>query len=157
MDNIGGAEIVSLTLTQKLQADFYSTNINQDKIKKLGFDKIKIRSIGRVPINAPLRQQLSLWRFSRLNIKNKYQSYIISGDWAVSVAKYNQPNIWYVHSPIREIWDLYEYTIKHNVPKIGWWFFDLWVYYNRYLNKKYVKNNDKIICNHPILKKNKNI
>lgn len=147
LDNIGGAEIVSLTLAQELGADIYSTNFNQDKINKLGFQNIKIKSIGQVPINAPIRQQLSLWRFSKLNLKNKYKHYIISGDWAVSASKNNKPNLWYVHSPIREIWDLYDYTKKHNVPKIGWWLFDLWVIYNRYLNKKYVKNIDIITCN----------
>ena len=74
MDNIGGAEIVSLTLAKELNADFYSTNICKEKINKLGFKNIPIKSIGRVPINAPLKQQLSLWKFSRLNLNTKYKN-----------------------------------------------------------------------------------
>lgn len=147
MDNIGGAEIVSLTLARELDADFYSTNIDREKINKIGFSDIQLKSIGRVPNNAPWRQQLALWRFSRLNLKKKYKFYIISGDWAVSAASHHQPNLWYVHSPIREIWDLYEYTRKHSVPLFGRWLFDLWVNYNRYLNKKYVKLINDIACN----------
>ena len=147
MDNIGGAEILTLTLAKELNADIYTTNFDQEKITKMGFDNINIFSIGRVPINPPLKQQLSLWRFNRLNLKNQYDFYIISGDWAVSSAKHHQPNLWYAHSPIREIWDLYEYSKKNYVPKIAWWLFDWWVKYNRYLNKKYVKNVDKIVCN----------
>ncbi|MFA6422517.1 MAG: glycosyltransferase [Candidatus Buchananbacteria bacterium] len=147
LDNIGGAEILSLTLARELNADLYSTNISREKINKLGFSQVNLISIGGVPINAPFKQQMSLWRFSRLNLKKKYDYYIISGDWAVSVACHNRPVLCYIHSPIREIWDLYEYTKKNNVPRLGWPVFDFWVKYNRYLNKKYIKNVDTVICN----------
>ena len=60
MDNIGGAEMVGLTLARELKADFYSTNIDEDKIKKMGFADIRLESIGRVPVNAPFRQQAAL-------------------------------------------------------------------------------------------------
>ena len=106
MDNIGGAERVGLILARELKADFYTTNIDEEKIKKMGFSNIKLKSIGKVPINAPFRQQIALWRFRLLNLKNKYDYYIIDGDWAMSGAVKNKPNLWYVHSPIREIWDL---------------------------------------------------
>ena len=32
MDNIGGAELVGLLLARELNADFYTTNINKEKI-----------------------------------------------------------------------------------------------------------------------------
>jgi glycosyltransferase involved in cell wall biosynthesis len=82
-----------------------------------------------------------------LNLKNKYDFYIIDGDWAVSGACNNHPNLWYVHSPIREIWDLYQYAKKNIVPIFLWPFFDLWVFYNRYLNKKYADKVDIFVCN----------
>jgi len=147
LDNIGGAEIVTLTLARELDADIYTTNINWEKIKKMGFSDIKLKSIGKVLINAPFRHQLALWRFRKLNLKNKYDFYIIGGDWAMSGAVNNKPNLWYVHSPIREIWDLYKYIRENNVPLPLRPIFDIWVYYNRYLNKKYVQEVDKIICN----------
>ncbi len=147
MDNIGGAEIVGLTLARELNADLYSTNIDEEKIKKMGFSDIKLRSIGKIPVNAPFRQQAALWRFRRLNLKGRYDFFIIDGDWAVSGAVNNKPNLWYVHSPIREIWDLYRYTRQNIVPRHMRWVFDGWVYYNRYLNKKYIKDVDKIACN----------
>jgi glycosyltransferase involved in cell wall biosynthesis len=147
MDNIGGAEIVCLTLARELGADIYTTNINKDRIEKLGFSDIKLKSIGRVPLNAPFRHQFALWRFRKLNLKNRYDFYIIGGDWAVSGAVNNKPNLWYVHSPIREIWDLYEYVRQNLVPWFARSFFDLWVKYNRYLNKKYIMHVDKLVCN----------
>jgi hypothetical protein len=45
MDDIGGAEIVGLTLARELKADIYSTNINHKAIEKMGFSDIKIRSM----------------------------------------------------------------------------------------------------------------
>jgi len=147
MDNIGGAERVGLTLAKELKADFYTTNIDEEKIRKMGFSDIKLKSIGKVPINAPFRNQAALRRFRKLNLGDKYDFYIIGGDWAVSGAVNNKPNLWYVHSPIREIWDLYKYTRENNVPLPLRPIFDIWVHYNRYLNKKYVQEVDKIVCN----------
>jgi glycosyltransferase involved in cell wall biosynthesis len=147
MDNIGGAEIVGLTLARELKADFYSTNIDREKVNKMGFSDVNLISIGKIPINPPFRQQIALLRFRNFKPKKKYDYYIIDGDWAMSGCMKNKPNLWYVHSPIREIWDLYKYT-RQNV--VIWWkrpIFDLWVKLNRYLNKKYVKQVNKIACN----------
>ena len=49
MDNIGGAEIVCLTLARELNADLYTTNIDPDNIKKMGFGDVlpRIKSIGK--------------------------------------------------------------------------------------------------------------
>lgn len=149
LDNIGGAEIVGLTLLRELGASLYTTNIDKEKIIKMGFSDVlpKIYSIGKIPINAPFKQQLALWKFRKLNLKNKYDFYIIDGDWAISGAVNNKPNLWYVHSPIREIWDLYEYTRNNNVPFLLRWVFDIWVFLNRKLNKKYANEVNAIVCN----------
>lgn len=147
MDNIGGAEMVCLALAQELGADFYTTNIDTEKIEKMGFSGVNLISIGKISINAPLRHQMALHKFRKLNLGKKYDFYIIAGDWAISAAVNNRPNLWYVHSPIREIWDLYDYTRQHIVPFAFRPAFDLWVRYNRYLSKKYVANVDKIVCN----------
>jgi len=146
LDNIGGAEIVGLTLARELKADVYTTNIDREKIKKMGFEDIPIYSIGKVPINAPFKHQLAFLRFRFLNLK-KYDAYIIDGDWAMSGAVKNHPNIWYVHSPIREIWDSYEYVRNELVPWYARWPFDIWVCLNRHFNKKYLKKVDCLVCN----------
>jgi len=149
LDNIGGAEIVTLTLARELNADIYTTSISKEKIRKMGFSGIlpRIKSIGKVPTNAPFRQQLTLSKFRNLNLKDKYDFFIIAGDWAVSAAVNNKPNLWYVHSPCRELYDLYNYTRKHIVPLYLKLVFDMWVFYNKKLIEKYVRNVDDIICN----------
>lgn len=149
LDNMGGAEIVALTLARELNADVYTTNVDSLKIAKMGFSDVisRIKSLGRVPVNAPFRHQIALWKFRRLNLGKKYDFYIIAGDWAVSAAVNNKPNLWYVHSPIRELWDLYGY-VRNNL--VSWWkrpLFDIWVLVNRFLNQRYVGNVQKIVCN----------
>ncbi len=151
MDNIGGAEKVALVLAENLKADLYTTNFSLGKIQKMGYSDVRIRTIGKIPLNAPLRQQLALIRFRKLKLD--YDFYIVGGDWAMSAAVNNKPNLWYVHSPIREIWDLYSYTRQHNVPMLARPVFDAWVSYNRYLNRRYAKHVNQIACNSENTKK----
>jgi len=146
LDNIGGAEIVTLTLARELNADVYTTNINYEKIEKMGFKGLNIFSIGKVPLNAPFRQQIAFWKFRKLNLGKKYDFYIISGDWAMSGVVNNKPNLWYAHSPLNEIWQFRDYVRSILEP----WkkpIFDIWVAYNRYLDKKYIKHAQIIVCN----------
>src|SRR3989344_1272799 len=152
MDNIGGAEKVGLLLAREIKADIYTTVTNKEFIKKMGFN-IPIKTIGWIPVNAPFRQQMAQIRFRNLNLKREYDYYFIEGDWSLSGAINNKPSIWYVHSPIREIWDLYEYTRKNNVPYYARQIFDMWVKYNRRVNIAYSNHVSKIICNSENTKK----
>ncbi len=106
MDNIGGAERVALTLAESLGADIYTTNIDRQKIGMMGFPSVRVRSIGRVPIEAPFRQTFALIRFSLFRPKERFDLIIIDGDWAISGTLRNRQCIWYCHSPMRELWDL---------------------------------------------------
>lgn len=149
MDNIGGAEIVSLTLARELNADVYTTNIDAERISQMGFFDVipRIKSIGKVPLRAPFRHQMSFWRFRRLNLKNKYDLYIIAGDWAMSGAVNNKPNLWYVHSPLNELWQFRKF-IRQNV--LTFWqrpLFDIWTIVNRILTLKYFKHVDSVVAN----------
>lgn len=147
LDNIGGAEYVDLVMARELGADIYTTCIDSEKIKKMGFADLlpKIFSIGKVPVNAPFRQEFSYWKFRRLNLSGKYDFFIIAGDWAMSAAVKNKPHLWYVYSPTREIWDLKDYT-KNNL--VSWWkkpIFEVWVLLRRMINKNDSKKVEKIV------------
>jgi len=144
LDNIGGAEIVDLILARELKADIYTTNIDEEKIRKMGFDMGNIFSIGRIPINAPLKQEFAYWKFRKLDLGRKYDFYIIAGDWAMSGAVHNKPNLWYVYSPIREIWDLYKYTRRHMVPWFARPAFSLWAMARRVINNWDLKKVERI-------------
>lgn len=150
MDNIGGAEIVTLYLARELDGDIYTTNIDKEKIKKMGFgdllEKDKIKSIGNIPKEAPFRQQLSFMKFRNLNLKGKYDFFIISGDWAISGAVNNKPNLEYFHSPLNEVWAFRDDVRKSLKP----WMkpvYQIWTTYIRILYKKYFKHIEKKVCN----------
>lgn len=154
MDNIGGAEIVTLTMARELKADIYTTNINEEKIKNMGFEDVlsHIHSIGTVPINAPWRHQSAFFKFSNLDMAKSYpnqtyDAYIICGDWAMSAVNKNKPAIWYVHSPLNELWAFKNYIRNNLLP---WWkrpLYDIWVYYHRKKTIKYSVGFDVILCN----------
>lgn len=145
VDNIGGAERVALTLSRELGADLYTTAADEKQIQRMGFS-LPVRSIGWVPVNAPFRQQIAYERFRRLNLKGQYDRYIIAGDWAMSGGVRNKPNLWYVHSPVRELWDLYEYTRRHTVPFWGRPLFDAWVAVNRGSYRRDIRHIQRLVC-----------
>lgn len=141
LDNIGGAEVVVLTLAHELGADIYTTNISPEKIRQMGFGEIlpRIKSIGWLPKNAPFRQQLALWRFRRLNLGRQFDFYIIAGDWAMSGAINHHPNLWYIFSPLNELWQFKDYVRDE---LLSFWqrpIFDAWVWFNRRLTRRYAK------------------
>ena len=149
MDNIGGAEIVSLVLTRELNADLYTTNIDRQKIIQMGFEDVlgRVKTIGKIPKKAPFKHQLTLFRFRKLKLGDKYDHYIISGDWAMSAGCNNKPNTWYVHSPLNELWQWKDYVRKE---LLSFWkrpIFDAWVLINRSLTKKYSKSINNWVCN----------
>ena len=148
MDNIGGSEIVALTLARELNADIYTTNIHKDRIIEMGFKDVvdRIHSIGKVPIQAPFRHQMALLRFRMLNLRHMYSFFIISGDWAMSGGVHNYPNIWYVHSPLHEIWAFVD-KIKQIIPKWQHGIYTLWLHINRLLTVSYSKHIQGWVCN----------
>ena len=149
LENIGGAEIVALELARGLGADLYTADINEENIKKMGFADVlpRIKSIGRVPVNQPFRSQMAFLKFRWLNLGKKYDLYIIAGDWAMSVAVNNKPNIWYVHSPLNELYEFKEYVKKKFMPFWQRPIYEIWVKFNVFLNKKYLKHVGKLVCN----------
>ncbi|MFA5155562.1 MAG: glycosyltransferase [Patescibacteria group bacterium] len=149
LDNIGGAEIVALTLARGLAADVYTTNIDAAKIRLMGFADVlpRIFSIGRLPKKAPFRQQLAFWRFRRLDLRGRYDFFIIAGDWAMSAAVNHRPNLWYVHSPLNELWEFRDF-IRTNILS-AWKVspYDFWVWFNRRLTLKYARTVDIWVAN----------
>lgn len=149
MDNIGGAEMVTLTLARELEAHIYTTNLNIKRIEEMGFKDVvpRIHSIGKVPIQAPFRHQMASFRFRRLNLKGQYDFFIISGDWAMSGAVHNSPNIWYAHCPLHELWAYVEKIKTRMIPKWQIPIYEMWVRWNRKLTLSYANHVNGWVCN----------
>lgn len=155
MDNIGGAEVVGLTLARELDADLYTTNFDAEKIKSVGFADVlpRIFSIGTIPIRAPFRHQLALRAFRKLDLGKKYDFYIISGDWAVGGAVNNKPNLWYVHGPINELWAFKDFVGTKMMTLWKRPIFEIWVRINRMLTRRYARHIGTWVCNSENTKK----
>jgi len=104
-DEIGGAEIVLLYLARGLNAVIFTTNIDYDKINEMGFNDVKIKSIGKVPTIKHLKQIFTQLRFSFLKLKN-FDMHIMGGSYSIYAARKNSPNAWYCFSPLRGLYDL---------------------------------------------------
>ena len=114
----------------------------------MGFEDIipRIKSIGKIPIEAPYRQQLAFMKFRKLNLTGKYDFFIIGGDWAISGAVNNKPNLEYFHSPLNEIWAFRNYVRK----SLKFWMkpiYQIWTTYIRCLYKSYFKHVQIKVCN----------
>ncbi len=111
-DKIGGGERLVINLAKKLNADIYTGFI--DHKKTLSFDGIKIKSLG---VNKRLPKLIRNIKISKLFEKHKfpkYDCYIFSGLWCISAVKNNKPNILYLHTPPRFIYDLKNYYLKNS-------------------------------------------
>lgn len=148
MDNIGGAEMVTLELARQLGADIYTTNIEPSMIDKMGYADVlpRIHSIGRVPLDAPWRHQAAFWRFGRLRVRG-YDRHIVSGDWAISASRNHHPIVYYSHSPPRELWDLRESILAGLRSPFARTAFRTWSHINRRLNRVAIGRCDAIACN----------
>lgn len=145
LDNIGGAQVALFTLARELNADVYSPVADPAAIAAMGFT-IPVHRLGPIPANPPWRQQVASIRLRRLNLGSHYDAYILAGDWTLSAAVHNKPNIWWCHSPSRELWDLHRTTRQTSVPPYQRPIYDLWVRYNRHQNRRYLPHVTSIIA-----------
>lgn len=145
LNNIGGAEKVSLTLARELNADLYSPIADQAMIKKMGFT-IPVHTLGWIPTNPPWRQQAAWWRCRQFKLPTQYDHLLITGDWAISAAHTNHSTTWYCHSPSRELWDLYDYTRHSIVPPLSRPAFTVWAALNRRLQRRAVSSLTHVIA-----------
>lgn len=149
--SIGGGEKLVLELAKGLKADIYTTEIDKENLKRLGYKDIKVDSLGKCIQFPGLKQIHASYLFYKTKLKN-YDFYILSGNWAVFAAKKHQPNLYYVHTPVRMFYDSYGHF-----KKIASWSklipFMLWVKLHKYFLEKQFKYVNKIITNSINVKK----
>ncbi len=139
-DEIGGAEITLLYMARGFNATIFTTNINRNKIREMGFSDIRIKSVGSVLNIKYLKQILTQLRFSFIKIAG-YGLYILGGSYSIYASKNHSPNLWYCFSPLRGLYDLRHFKkgllniIKQPIKEI-----------QIYFDKKAVKNIQKIIA-----------
>jgi glycosyltransferase involved in cell wall biosynthesis len=144
--SIGGGEKLVLTLAESLGADIITTDVNADSIKKMGFDNVRIISLGNTVKMSPFKQISASWKFARCDFSKDYDFFIFSGNWALFAAKRHKPNLYYCHTPTRAFYDLYAvYKEKHSflVATV----FSVWAQTHRKVTEKYLLHVNKIVTN----------
>lgn len=142
---IGGAEKLVLTLARYMKADIITTDVDQKSVNMMGFEDVKIISIGKT-IKLPIFKQISTSiKFSLCNFSKNYDFFIFSGNWSIFGSKKHKPNMYYCHTPMKLFYDLYE-SIGHESSIIKC-IVKIWVLFHRYFYEQYLKHIDAIVAN----------
>ena len=136
---IGGGEKLILTLARELKADVITTDMDKDSIIKMGFEDVKIMSLGETIKFPPLKQIAASYKFAMCDYSDKYDFFIFSGNWAHFAAKKHKPNMWYCLTPTRAFYDLYD-TFTQRQSFIVRNFFKIWVAIHEPISKKFVNH-----------------
>jgi glycosyltransferase involved in cell wall biosynthesis len=123
---IGGGEKLILTLARGLDADVITTDVDEDSIRKMGFEDVNIISLGRMIQLAPLKQIHASFRFAFCDFSKDYDFFIFSGNWAHFAARKHKPNMWYCFTPTRIFYDLHD-DFMGRLSFISRPFFKLWI------------------------------
>lgn len=143
---IGGGEKLVLTLAKGLGADVITTDVDMDSVIKMGFEKVKIISLGNTLKIPPLKQIDASFKFTTCDFSKEYDFFIFSGNWAFFAAKKHKPNLYYCHTPTRAFYDLYDvYRKNHSIfiaiP------FTVWVQVHKRISEYYISHVCKIVTN----------
>jgi len=142
---IGGAEKLVLTLARALGADVITTDTDNNLIKKMEFEDVKIISIGK-SIKRPILKQLSTCvKFASCNFRDDYDLFIFSGNWTHFAAKRHKPNIYYCHTPVKAFYERNDWLKQESfLVRI---FFKLWVLFHKPLYEYYMNHVQTIVAN----------
>ncbi len=109
-DKKGGGERLVINLAKALKADIYTGFI--EKEKTFDIKGINIVSLGINKNQSVFRRNLEISKkFSKLKLN--YDFYIFSGVYCISAA-HLKPNLLYLHTPLRAMYDLKEYFMKQS-------------------------------------------
>ncbi len=143
---IGGGEKLVLTLARGLGADVITTDADAESIKKMGFEDVKIISLGGTVKLPPLKQIWASLRFALCDFSKHYDFFIFSGNWAHFAAKRHKPNIYYCHTPVRPFYDLYDVFLERQSFFTSI-LFKIWMTLHRKVYEYYITHTCQIVSN----------
>jgi glycosyltransferase involved in cell wall biosynthesis len=147
IQTIGGAERIVLTLARELGADVITTDFDINAVKRLGFEDVKIISLGNTIKIPPLKQISACLKFALCDFSSKYDYYIFSNNWAHFAALKHKPNLLYCQStPVRVFYDLYDIYLRQQ-PFYASVFFKVWVALHRKFYEYFMDHVCVIIAN----------
>lgn len=145
--SIGGGERVVLTLARGLKADVITTDVDRDSLDKLGYEDIKVISLGRTIKYPPLKQISASLMFSRCDFSTDYGFFIFSGNWAHYAARKHKPNMWYCHTPVRAFYDQREKMIARQTNDLRKLAASSWIACHTWFDRRSIGDLERIIAN----------
>lgn len=111
MDKKGGGERLVINMCRMLGADLYTGFIEPEKT--FSTEGIRIIPLGKKPLMpSPWMNAEISRRFGNLDVSGMYDLYIFSGSWCISAVSTHRPNMLYMHTPPRFMYDLSDYYMK---------------------------------------------
>lgn len=144
---IGGGERVGLTLARALGGDVVTTDVNFESIKRLGFQDLRIVSLGDTLGIPPLKQISASAAFARCDFSEDYDFFIFSGNWCHYAAKKHRPNLWYCHTPVRAFYDMRSAVISRQPNPFLKRLASLWIRVHRGFDIRSIESVDRIVVN----------
>lgn len=145
--SIGGAERVAFALARKLKADLITTDVDRDSIKMLGYDDVRVISLGNTIKFPPLKQISASLMFAQCNVSKEYDFFIFSGNWAHYAARKHKPNIWYCHTPVRAFYDQKKMVISRQPNVLVKYLAALWINCHAWFDRRSIGDLNGIVAN----------
>ncbi len=134
---IGGGEKLILTLARGLGADVITTDVDLDSIMRMGFEDVRIISVGKT-IDLPLLRPISLsLRMAMCDLSKNYDLFIFSNNFSHFAARKHKPNMWYCFSPPRIFYDLYD-LFENRETFLKRQIFKIWVVLHEWISRRFV-------------------
>ena len=141
---IGGGERTALTLALAWNATVYTTEVNRASIRRLGFDDVRLISLGRVAQTAPLKQILASYRFALAHADA--DAYVLSGNWATYAARGHHPNVMYCYTPVRAFYDTRESILRRQPSAVPRGLVRAWIALHRAADRLAWMHVDEVVA-----------
>jgi glycosyltransferase involved in cell wall biosynthesis len=144
---IGGGEKLVLALARNLGADVISTDVDHSLISRMGYDDVKVISLGNLARSSPLKQIQATLKFEYCDFCGKYDFYLFSGNWAHHASRRHHPGLYYCNTPVRVFYDQRESFLKSQKNPIVRAAATAWIVIHSYFSRRSIARVERIIAN----------
>jgi glycosyltransferase involved in cell wall biosynthesis len=133
-------------MARMLDADVITTDVNRESVRKLGYEDIRIHSLGQTTDKAPKKQVQTSLKFFLCRFPG-YDFYIFSGNYAPFAAFSHKPNLWYCHTPTRAFYDLRDYILKNQRSGFHYLAALIWIEVHSFFERIAIRQLPRILAN----------
>jgi glycosyltransferase involved in cell wall biosynthesis len=144
LQTIGGGERVALSLAKGFDAEIITTEFDPGLPARAGFPGVRVRSLGSIVLQPPLKQIHASIKFSRARLDG-YDFHFLVGNWAHFAARHHAPNVYYCLTPTRSFFDQ-RATMLARLPIPNRWVARLWSSVHGRLEGRSVARCDRIVA-----------